>query len=232
MTAKQIAGYLKARRDQRGSTFGGITFNDGYNVPTFGITKAVHDAINRSMNDEYGMESSSHLTSAGVKKAIRNHPISEQSKARHATKKKAAGRPKKIKISTSRPIGWTITDPARPGWSETGTTTSDELKEAFQPKRHHTTKKKTSPAQLDREIAEALSKSGKGQRPSKLGGDYFTVVLTRAKPASTNEWNRLPAGWDSQTRGAFPSKYAAYKWAREKLLRGAPFTIRYVPLGQ
>lgn len=99
--------------------------------------------------------------------------------------------------------------------------------------RHHATKKK-SPTQLDREIAEALeqSKSGKGHRPSKLGGDYFTVVLTRAKPASTNEWNQLPAGWDSQTRGAFPSKYAAYKWAREKLLRGAPFTIRYVPLGQ
>jgi hypothetical protein len=85
---------------------------------------------------------------------------------------------------------------------------------------------------LDREIAEALSKSGKGPRPSKLGGDYFTVVLTRAKPESTNEWNRLSAGWDSQTRGAFPTKYAAYKWAREKLLPRAPFTIRYVPLGQ
>jgi hypothetical protein len=97
--------------------------------------------------------------------------------------------------------------------------------------RHHATKKK-SPAQLEREIAEALSKSGKGHRPSKLGGDYFTIVLTRAKPAATNEWNRLPTGWDSQTRGAFPTKYAAYKWAREKLLPGAPFTIRYVPLGQ
>ena len=95
--------------------------------------------------------------------------------------------------------------------------------------RHHATKK--SPAQLEREIAEALSKSGKGHRPSKLGGDYFTVVLTRAKPASTNEWNRLPADWDSQVRGTFPTKYAAYKWAREKLLPGAPFTIRYVPLG-
>jgi len=96
--------------------------------------------------------------------------------------------------------------------------------------RHHATKK--SPAQLDREIAEAieLSKSGKGHRPSKLGGDYFTVVLPRAKPESTNEWNRLPVGWDSQVRGAFPTKYAAYKWAREKLLPGAPFTIRYVPL--
>jgi len=97
-------------------------------------------------------------------------------------------------------------------------------------RRSHSTKK--SPAQLEREIAEALSKSGKGQRPSKLGGDYFTVVLTRAKPESTNEWNRLPVGWDAQTSGAFPSKYAAYKWAREKLLPGAPFTIRYVPLGQ
>jgi len=94
----------------------------------------------------------------------------------------------------------------------------------------HATKKK-SPAQLEREIAEALSKSGKGHRPSKLGGDYFTVVLTRAKPAATNEWNRLPAGWDSQTRGTFPSKYAAFQWAKEKLLPGAPFTVRYVPLG-
>ena len=95
---------------------------------------------------------------------------------------------------------------------------------------HHATKKK-SPAQLEREIAEALSKSGKGSRPSKLGGDYFTVVLTRAKPAATNEWNRLPTGWDSQTRGTFPSKYAAFQWAKEKLLPGAPFTVRYVPLG-
>lgn len=104
---------------------------------------------------------------------------------------------------------------------------------AGEPKQHHATKKK-SPTQLDREIAEALelSKSGKGHRPSKLGGDYFTVVLTRAKPESTNEWNQLPAGWDSQVRGAFPTKYAAYKWAREKLLPGASFTIRYVPLGQ
>lgn len=74
---------------------------------------------------------------------------------RHATKKKAAGRSKKIKISTSRPIGWTITDPARPGWSETGTTTSDELQKAFQSKRHHATKK--SPAQLQREIDETLA---------------------------------------------------------------------------
>jgi hypothetical protein len=95
-------------------------------------------------------------------------------------------------------------------------------------KRQHATKK--SPAQLEREIAEALAKSGKGPRPSKLGGDYFTVVLSRAKPDATNEWNRLPAGWDSQTRGTFPTKYAAYKWAREKLLPGAPFTVRYVPL--
>jgi len=98
-------------------------------------------------------------------------------------------------------------------------------------KEHHATKKK-SPAQLEREIAEALSKSGKGSRPSKLGGDYFTVVLTRAKPAATNEWNQLPTGWNSQTRGTFPSKHAAFKWAREKLLPGAPFTIRYVPLGE
>lgn len=91
MTAKQIAGYLKARRDQRGSAFGGITFNDGYNVPTFGITQAQYYAIERSMNAEYGMEAGANLTSAGVKKALRNHPISAQGGTRqHATKKSSA----------------------------------------------------------------------------------------------------------------------------------------------
>lgn len=74
MTSKQIAGYLKARRDKRGSTFGGITFNDGYNVPTFGITKATYDAINRAMHDEYGTHGEpSNLTPAVVKKALKNH---------------------------------------------------------------------------------------------------------------------------------------------------------------
>jgi hypothetical protein len=77
MTAKQIAGYLKARRAQsrdamRGDSFGGITFNDGYNVPTFGITKADYHAIDRAMHDEYGMAQPSNLTSADVKKALKN----------------------------------------------------------------------------------------------------------------------------------------------------------------
>lgn len=91
MTAKQIAGYLKARRDQQRSTFGGITFNDGYNVPTFGITQAQYYAIDRSMNDTYGMNASSNLTSVGVKKALQSHPISTQGGSRHhATKKSPA----------------------------------------------------------------------------------------------------------------------------------------------
>lgn len=91
MTAKQIAGYLKARRDQSKSTFGGISFNDGYNVPTYGITQADYYAIDRSMNDEYGMMASSNLTTAGVKKALGNHPISAKGPSvHHATKKSPA----------------------------------------------------------------------------------------------------------------------------------------------
>ena len=86
-TPKQIAGYLKARRDQTRSTLGGISFNDGYNVPTYGITQADYYAIDRSMNDAYGMMTSSNLTSAGVKKALRDHPISTKgSSTHHATK--------------------------------------------------------------------------------------------------------------------------------------------------
>ena len=92
MTPKQIAGYLKARRAQsrdslRGDSFGGIGFNDGYNVPTFGITKAAYDAINRAMHDEYGMAEPSNLTSADVKKALKNH-LERGGTLHHATKKK------------------------------------------------------------------------------------------------------------------------------------------------
>lgn len=101
MTAKQIAGYLKARRDQQRSTLGGITFNDGHNVPTFGITQAQYYAIDRSMNDEYGMNASSNLTSAGVKKALRNHPISERSGTRHHAAKKS---PAKKKAGTKKKL--------------------------------------------------------------------------------------------------------------------------------
>jgi hypothetical protein len=83
MTAKQIAGYLKAVRELLG-----ISFNDGYNVPTYGITKAEYDAINRAMHDAYGLFPK--RTPAGVREALRKFPISpaKSSTVHHATKKK------------------------------------------------------------------------------------------------------------------------------------------------
>ena len=108
MTAKQIAGYLKARRDQAKSTFGGISFNDGYNVPTYGITQADYYAIDRSMNDEYGMMASSNLTTAGVKKALRNHPISAKGPSvHHAPKKSPAQLQREIDEALTRAPGRT-----------------------------------------------------------------------------------------------------------------------------
>ena len=182
------------------------------------------------------------------------------SKQHHATKKSGVLKHWKVKFTRRgmeppRPFGKTTAVvcaesreaakemvPASPNYPITVSATTEPV--SFTHHCHHKTEeapaevvheahatKKKSPAQLEREIAEALSKSGKGSRPSKLGGDYFTVVMTRAKPAATNKWNQLPAGWDALTSGAFPSKYAAFQWAREKLLPGAPFTIRYVPLG-
>jgi hypothetical protein len=78
MTAKQIAGYLMAAREPLG-----ISFNDAYNKPTYGITKAEFDAIDRAMHAEYGMFPV--RTVAGVRKALRQHGPSA---SRHATKKK------------------------------------------------------------------------------------------------------------------------------------------------
>lgn len=75
MTAKQIAGYLKAAREPFG-----ISHNDAYNRPTYGITKAEYDAINRAMHAAYGMFQE--RTPAGVRKAL-----AQQSGRGHATKK-------------------------------------------------------------------------------------------------------------------------------------------------
>lgn len=132
MTPKQIAGYLKVRRARsrdalRGDPLGGITFNDGYNVPTFGITKAAYDAISRAMHDEYGMAEPSHLTAAHVKEALRNQ-----------------------EARTGRPIG-----------------------EQKASERHHATKK--SPAQLQREIDEALA-----SRSDTSGSGKATIVTKQA----------------------------------------------------
>ncbi|HSX23310.1 MAG TPA: hypothetical protein VLE97_11105 [Gaiellaceae bacterium] len=86
MTAKQISGYLKAKKAPDG-----ISFNDGYNKATYGITKADFDEINRAMHAEYGMFPV--LTPAGVKKAL--EPLSPGGAPRyalrgHATKKSPA----------------------------------------------------------------------------------------------------------------------------------------------
>jgi hypothetical protein len=67
MTSKQIAGYLKAVREPLG-----ISFNDGYNVPTYGITKAEYDAIDRAMHEAYGM--APERTPAGVRRALERFP--------------------------------------------------------------------------------------------------------------------------------------------------------------
>lgn len=92
---------------------------------------------------------------------------------------------KKIKVSTTRPIGWTITDPARPGWSETGTTTAAELKKAMTPplKRHHAAKK--SPAQLQREIDEAL-----------YGADFDRLSRSPGLPAAPSTFDEFDRKWE------------------------------------
>lgn len=64
-TTKQITGFLKAHREPLG-----IGFNDNYNKATYGITRHEYGAINRAMNDEYGMFPQ--LTPAGVRKALAN----------------------------------------------------------------------------------------------------------------------------------------------------------------
>lgn len=80
MTAKQIAGYLKAKKAPDG-----ISFNDGYNVATYGITMDEYRAIDRAMHDAYGL--SPKRTPAGVREALRLHGPSAS--RHHATKKSA-----------------------------------------------------------------------------------------------------------------------------------------------
>ena len=61
---------------------------------------------------------------------------------------------------------------------------------------------------------------------------YYTLVIYRAVPAFTNQWNECPPGWTSQTRGCFKSELEACERAREMLPHGAPFTIRFVAEGE
>jgi hypothetical protein len=55
---------------------------------------------------------------------------------------------------------------------------------------------------------------------------YYTLVLPRATPALTNEWNDLEGTtWTSQTRGHFTNRAAAHLWAHLNLIPNAPFTV-------
>lgn len=47
ITAKQHGGYAKAYRE-------GITVNDGYNVPTYGITSALYAVIGQCLREMTG----------------------------------------------------------------------------------------------------------------------------------------------------------------------------------
>ena len=53
-THKQITGYLKAKQ-RRSSIGGGTTCNDNYNKEMFGITDAEYQAMNRRINDAFGL---------------------------------------------------------------------------------------------------------------------------------------------------------------------------------
>ena len=184
MTAKEIAGYLKARSAKRRDVLGGITFNDGYNVPTFGITKATYDAINRAMTDEYGaFGEPTNLTPAVVKKALKNHL--ERGTRHHATKKSGTWeRVASVSVDWHDDAGSVASDladaverkfgvermieGAYPNFRVLAKGDESTLEKARvyaeqwlanaseQARRHHATKKK-SPAQLQREIDEVLA---------------------------------------------------------------------------
>lgn len=66
MTTKQINGYLRAARM---GWLNGITFNDGYNVPTFGITLVDYQTIDRAMRTTYGSDPK--LSPSGVRAALK-----------------------------------------------------------------------------------------------------------------------------------------------------------------
>ena len=193
MTAKEIAGYLKARSAKRRDVLGGITFNDGYNVPNFGITKSAYDAINRAMTDEYGaFGEPTNLTPAVVKKALKNHL--ERGTRHHATKKSgtwehvasvsadwyddAGSVASDLADAVERKFGIErMIEGSYPNFRvfAKGDESTVEKARVYagqwlanvseQARGHHATKKK-SPAQLQREIDEALAKPANGDAAS------------------------------------------------------------------
>lgn len=91
MTAKQIAGYLKAAKAPDG-----ISFNDGYNRSAYGITMDEYRAIDRAMHAAYGMFPN--RTPAGVRKALQQHGDRRSS---HATKKAGLSSEQRAEISAA-----------------------------------------------------------------------------------------------------------------------------------
>jgi hypothetical protein len=202
MTAKQIAGYLKAAKEPFG-----ISFNDAYNVPTYGITKAEYDAINRAMYEAYGLFPE--RTPAGVKEALRKFPISAKGAAVHHATRKSAGYPdvpmKRERCcfykgrhrcefaaddqglcSTHLYTEKGIVPPELKGvLPEPGTRELREL--------HHATKK--SPAQLQREIDEALAGKGtsRGRQHSSIS-DSDKIRNAIARFPSTFGLRGFPGG--------------------------------------
>jgi hypothetical protein len=285
MTAKQIAGYLKARRDQRGSTFGGITFNDGYNVPTFGITQAQYSAINRAMHDEYGTHGEpTNLTPAVVKKALKNH-LERGGTRHHATKKtpakkssakglsqyqmfdeasrKAAEanrtflellptlRRKELeRLIEKRPALWG----RFAGYLTSGHVFVDDPEAGSGKGSHHATRKAfvnhastKSPAQLQREIDEALDTPKKASPLSEMAmfNDLNRQGFMRnvyAKPKRKRTQKPLPPtvscdacmNWHPQGRHTAPAAQRKINLVKMRELRGggsAHSTRRQTPTG-
>lgn len=69
ITPKQFAGYKKAERE------GGITFNDGYNVPTFGISQAVFNVISKCISTMAGASHSSNASLAEINKLLAGEKV-------------------------------------------------------------------------------------------------------------------------------------------------------------
>ncbi len=65
------------------------------------------------------------------------------------------------------------------------------------------------------------------QATTNLG--YYTIVIERAPSALTNEWNNFAGcDWATMVRGAFKTEQAATERAREMLIVGAPYSVRFV----
>lgn len=69
ITPRQFAGYKKAEKN------GGISFNDGYNVSTFGISQAVFNVIRKCIETMTGSGHSSGASLAEVNKLLAGEKV-------------------------------------------------------------------------------------------------------------------------------------------------------------